>query len=85
MNDGDVIVLHCQVKRRLLVLRVNIKDVKQQEIYQGCKLLCYLIPCICIGFVLQEELDKTCVSSLCNWMENTGFVLERSPDTLINA
>lgn len=64
MNDGDVIVLHCQVKRSLLVLRVNLKDVKQSRKSIGCKLLYYLIPCICIGFVLQEELDKTCVSSL---------------------
>lgn len=31
MNDGDVIVLDCQVKRSLLVLRVKPKDVKQSR------------------------------------------------------
>lgn len=31
MNDGDVIVPHCQVERSLLVLRVKLTDVKQSR------------------------------------------------------
>lgn len=49
------------------------------------KMLSYLIPCVCIGFVPQKEVEKRCVSSLWNWMENTGLPLERSPDTVITA